>query len=67
MCDKIKPGDGKFDEMLKLMEDHGCKYHHEHLEACLKVYEKDWRKCQKEVELLGHCLSGSLRATGYKP
>lgn len=66
MCDKIKEGDSKYDSMRKAIEEQGCLIEHDVLELCLKKYDKDWRKCQKEVENLGKCLSSNLRATGYK-
>ena len=61
MCDKIKEGDNRYSNMRKVIEDRGCSIFHDVLELCLTKYDKDWRKCQKEVGDLGKCLAPAFK------
>ena len=56
MCDKIKEGDNRYSSMRKVIDDQGCGAFQDVLELCLTKYDKDWRKCQKEVGDLSKCL-----------
>jgi hypothetical protein len=66
MCDKIKEGDERYYSMKEIIDLRGCGTAHNVLDLCLTKYDKDWRKCQKEVADLGKCLSTVFKEESLK-
>jgi hypothetical protein len=55
MCDRIKEDD----ERMKDVRNLKCSDINKHLETCLKINERDFRKCKNELNMLKECMAGN--------
>ncbi|OMJ91562.1 hypothetical protein SteCoe_5813 [Stentor coeruleus] len=67
MCDKIKEGDTRYDNVRGTVQKTGCIEYHDMLEKCLKAHHKDWRKCQEQVVELRKCMDVLKEKTNPNP
>ena len=51
MCDRIKEGEEKFDQMTSLVQKQGCADENDAITTCLANNRHDWRKCTEAVDL----------------
>ena len=46
MCDAIREEDDNYQKSQELVKKDGCLHENNVLSDCLKIYDKDWRKCK---------------------
>lgn len=59
MCDRIKPGDDKYDSMTNVVAKQGCSKENEDLGVCLKNSHMSWKICSKFTDLLAVCVQNN--------